>query len=156
MLGTVPPSMPPRGTTRRPSYPGIPGALSYPFPVDPPQLRLDPPSTNRRSTKEQCLHVRSPQDPGSFTVPSLTWPWYPGDGRPFLEHVATATFTAPIEPSPLRHRPRVSSTPLPSLDPIKGKAGDSPREGKNEGRKPQDTPQLLRSISQAIYSFPFY
>jgi hypothetical protein len=109
------------------------------IPRRPPQLRLDPPSTNRRSTKEQCLHVRSPQDPGSFTVPSLTSPWYPGDGRPFLEHVATATSTTLVEPSPLRHRPR-ASTPLPSLDPIKGKAGDSSREGKNEGRKPQDTP----------------
>jgi hypothetical protein len=152
MSSIVPSSTPPRGTTRRPSYPGISGARPYPFPVDPPQIRLDPASTNRRSTKEQRLHVRSPQDLGSFTVPPLTSPWYPGDGRPFLEHVATATSTAPVEPSPLRHRPRVSSTPLPSLDPIKGKAGDPPREG--EGRKPQDT-QLLRSTSQAIYFFSF-
>jgi hypothetical protein len=72
MSSTVPSLMPPRGTTRRLSYPGISGAQPYPFPVDPPQLLLDLASTNRRSTKERCLHVRSPQDPRSFTVPSLT------------------------------------------------------------------------------------
>jgi hypothetical protein len=43
-------------------------------------------------------------------------------------------------------------TPLPSLDPIKGKARDLPRE-KTRDEKPQDTPQLLRLTSQAIYSF---
>jgi hypothetical protein len=107
MPDTVPPSMPPRGIRRRPSYPEISGVWPYPFPVDPPRLRLDPASTNRRSTKGQCLHVRSPQDLGSFTVPSLTPPWYSGDGRPFLEHVATATSTASVEPSPLRHRPGI-------------------------------------------------
>jgi hypothetical protein len=102
------------------------------IPRRPPHIRLDPASTNCRSTKEQCLHVRWPQDPGSFTVPSLTPPRYSGDGRPFLEHIATASFIAPVEPSPLRHHPRVSSTPLPPPDPIKGKAGDPPRD---EGRQ---------------------
>jgi hypothetical protein len=58
-----------------------------------------------------------------------------------------------VEPSPLRHHPRVSSTPLPSLDPIKGKAGDPPRE---KDEKPQDIPQLLKiNISSNILFFPF-
>jgi hypothetical protein len=42
---------------------------------------------------------------GLFTVPSITSPWHPKDGWPFLEHVATTISTAPVEPSLLRHRP---------------------------------------------------
>jgi hypothetical protein len=52
---------PPRGGSRRVSYPEIPGARPYPIPVDPA-------STHRRSTKKQGLHatgsgVFSPSQP---------------------------------------------------------------------------------------------
>jgi hypothetical protein len=82
---------PPRGRIRRVSYPEIPGARPYPFPVDPRRPVLDPTSTNRRSTKKQGLHATGP---GVFS-PSHPlchhgvrgWPAIPGE-------VATAASTA--------------------------------------------------------------
>jgi hypothetical protein len=44
-----------------------------------------------------------PKDPGFFTVPSSTSPRHPRDGRPLPGHVATATSTTPVAPSPPRH-----------------------------------------------------
>jgi hypothetical protein len=76
--------------------------------------------------------ARSTQDPGPFTVPSSTSPRHPRDGRPLPGHATTATTTAPIEPSPLRHRLRVLGTPQPSLNPIKERVEGSPREGEEK------------------------
>jgi hypothetical protein len=82
------------------------------------------------------------------------WPAIPGARRYSNLHSVRRTFA-------FKAPPRDLSTHLPSLDPIKGKAGDLPRgttdneqrRTNNERRKPQDIPQLLRSTSQAIYSF---
>jgi hypothetical protein len=63
---------PPRGITRRLSYPEIPGARPYPFPVDPPRPGLDQPRVNKgaRPTRHRTR--------GLFTIPSFTSPWCPG------------------------------------------------------------------------------
>jgi hypothetical protein len=51
-----------------------------------------------------------------------------GDGRPFLEHVATAAPTVLDKTSLLRHPP----SSLPPLDPIKGQVGGLYEEKDNE------------------------
>jgi hypothetical protein len=63
---------PPRGESRRASYPEISRARPYPFPVDPPRPGLDQPSLNKeaRPTRHKTQ--------GLFTVPSFTSPWCPG------------------------------------------------------------------------------
>jgi hypothetical protein len=110
--------------------PGFPRARPYPFLVDSlsnVSIWPRPPSVNKGMTPARQLQgiSRSTQGPGSFTVPSSS-PRHPGDGRPFLEHAATATSTAPIKLSPLRHRLRVLGAPKPSLDTIKERAEGSP------------------------------
>jgi hypothetical protein len=90
---------PPRGRTRRLSYPKIPGARPYLFPVDPP----------RPTAGQQRSKACTPQDPGSFHHPILYVTMVPRDGWPFPEHVATAASTAPDKTSLLRHHPGVSA-----------------------------------------------
>jgi hypothetical protein len=63
---------PSRGESRRSSFPKIPRARSYPFPVDPPLPGLDQLPVN----KEARLARHKTQ--GLFTVPSFTSPWRPG------------------------------------------------------------------------------
>jgi hypothetical protein len=133
MSGTVLPPMSPRGTIQRPSYPGFSRVWPYPFLVDPlgfVSTRPRAPPVNKGTMPARRLQeiARLPQDPGLFTVPSSTSPRHPRDGRPSLGHVATATSTAPIVPSPLRHHPRVFCTPQPPLESIKGEAEGSPNE----------------------------
>jgi hypothetical protein len=129
-------------------------ALSVPR--RPPQLRPDPASTAAgQQRNDACTSAtgitRSTQDPGPFTVPSSTSPRHPGDGRPLPGHAATATSTAPIEPSSLRHRLRVLGTPEPSLDPIKERAEGS-LSTREENRR---FSPLQRSTSQATPYFTF-
>jgi hypothetical protein len=61
-----------RGITRRLSYPEIPGARPYPFPVDPPRPGLDQPPVNKGA--RPARH----RTRGLFTIPSFTSPWCPG------------------------------------------------------------------------------
>jgi hypothetical protein len=122
---TVLPSTPPRLTRRQPPRPDFLG-LGLIRSSSTPQLCPDPASTaidqQRNDARTSATGIaRSTQGPGSFTVPLTTPPRHPGDGRPFPEHAATATSTAPIEPSPLRHHLRVLGAPESSLDPIKGR-----------------------------------
>jgi hypothetical protein len=88
-----------------------------------------------------------PQDPGAFHRLILYVTMVSGDGRPFSEHVATATSTALDKTSLLRYPP----ASLPPLDPIKGKAGNSTREDRGtEKRKNRSPFHRRRSTSQAI------
>jgi hypothetical protein len=128
---TVLPSTPPRRTRRQPPCPGFLGlgiirSLSTRLSHVPTRPRA--PSVNRGTTpvrRPQGI-ARSPQDPGSFTVPS---PRHPRDDRHSQMHVATATSTAPTAPSPPRHRLRVFRTSRSPLDSIKEKADGSPNKG---------------------------
>jgi hypothetical protein len=63
---------PPQGRIRRVSYPEIPGARPYPFPVDPPRPGLDQPPVNKEA-RPAYHRIR-----GLFTVSSSTSPWCPG------------------------------------------------------------------------------
>jgi hypothetical protein len=118
--------------------PGFSGARPYPFLIDPLSYVLTrprPPPVYKGMTPARRLQgiARSTQDLGSFIVPSSTSPRHPGDSRPLPEHAATATSTAPIEPSPLRHRLKVLGALEPSLDHIKGRAEGSP--GRTEEKR---------------------
>jgi hypothetical protein len=63
---------PPRRGSRRVSYPEIPGARPYPFPVDPPRLSLDQPPVNKEA--RPARH----RTRGLFTISSSTSLWCPG------------------------------------------------------------------------------
>jgi hypothetical protein len=63
---------PPRGRIQRVSYPEIPGARPYPFPVDPPRSGLDQPPVNKEA-RPACHRIR-----GLFTVSSSTSPFVRG------------------------------------------------------------------------------
>jgi hypothetical protein len=113
------------------TVPGFSGTQYYPFLVDPlshvpTRPRAPPVNKGTTSTCRPQGIAHSPQDLGSFTVPS---PWHPRDGRHLQMHVATATFTAP----PRLHLQGTAlgffRTPRPPLDPIKGKAEGSPGKG---------------------------
>jgi hypothetical protein len=103
-----------------------------------------PTSTRPRpTTGQQRGETCMPQDPGSFHRLILYVTMVSRDGRPFSEHVATATPTALDKTSLLRHPP----SSLPPLDPIKGQAVDST---KRRTRKNESSPHRRRSTSQAI------
>jgi hypothetical protein len=128
---------PPRGGSRRVSYPKIPGARPYPFPVDPPRPGLDQPPGNKEA--RPARH----RTRGLFTVSSFCVTMVFRDGWPFSRHVATVTSTALDKTSLLRHPPAC----LPSLDPIKGKAWGSMKRGRGkkggkEGEKPSHHPTV--------------
>jgi hypothetical protein len=98
---------------------GFSGGRYYPFLVEPPQSCPDQASSvigqQRNNARTSTTGIaRSPQDPGSFTVPSPTSPRHPRDGWHSQMHVAIATSTVPIAPSPLRHHLRVFGTPSAS------------------------------------------
>jgi hypothetical protein len=108
---------------RIPKFPGLDLIHS-------PSTHLDPASTRPRPTAgQQRSKACMPQDPGSFHCLILYITMVFGDGRPFSEHVATASSTALDKTSLLRH-PLVSLSPL---DPIRGKAGDSTK-GDGQGK----------------------
>jgi hypothetical protein len=110
-----------------------------------PSTHLDSASTRPRPTVgQQRSKACMPQDPGSFHRLILYVTMVFGDGRPFSEHVATAASTALDKTSLLRHPP----VSLPPLDPIKGQAGDSTKEGRT--RKNKSSPHRRRLTSQAI------
>jgi hypothetical protein len=89
---------PPRGRIRQVSYPKIPRARPYPFPVDPPRPGLNPALTNRRSTKKQGLHATGP----GISSPSHPlhhhgvqgWPAISGARRYSGFHSARQNFTS--------------------------------------------------------------
>jgi hypothetical protein len=96
---------------RLPSYPGFSGVWPYSFLINPLSYvptRPRAPPVNKGTTPARRLQeiARPPQDPGLFTVPSSTSPRHHRDGRPSPGHVATATSTSPIVPSPPRHHPK--------------------------------------------------
>jgi hypothetical protein len=126
MPGTVPPLIPLEAEydeCRTPKFLGLGLILS-------PSTHLDPASTRPRPTAgQQRSKACMPQDPGSFHRLILYVTMVSGDGRPFSEHVATMTSIALDKTSLLRHHP----ASLPSLDPIKGKAGDSTK-GEEKGK----------------------
>jgi hypothetical protein len=118
MPGTVPPLIPleaKHDKCHTPKFPGL-GLIHS------PSTHLDPASTNRRPTKEQGLHATRP---GAFS-PSHPlrhhgvqgWPAIPGARRYSSFHSARQNFTS-----------KAPLASLPSLDPIKGKAGDSMKGG---------------------------
>jgi hypothetical protein len=138
MLGTVPPLIPLEANhdeCRSPKFLGL-GLIHS------PSTQLDPASTNRQSTKEQGPHATRP---GVFS-PSQPlrhhgvqgWPTIPGACRYSSFHSARQNFTSKAPPAS-----------LPSLDPIKGKAGDSTRGALGHKAK-QSSPLHRRSTSQAI------
>jgi hypothetical protein len=89
---------PPQGKTRRLSYPKIPRARPYPFPVNPPRPGLDQPSVK----KEQGLHATGPE----VFSPSHPlhhhgaqgWPAIPGACRYSSFHNARQNFTSKAPP----------------------------------------------------------
>jgi hypothetical protein len=120
MPGTVPPLIPLEAKydeCRTLKFPGL-GLIHFPRPTS---TRPRPTAGQQRS--KACM----PHDPGSFHYFILYVTMVSGDGRSFPEHVATAASTALDKTSLLRHPP----ASLPSLDPIKGKVGDST---KGDGR----------------------
>jgi hypothetical protein len=134
MPGTVPPLTPleaKHDECHTPKFPGL--GLIHSL-----STHLDPTSTNRRSTKEQGLHATRP---GVFS-PShhlrhhgvQGWPAIPGARRYSSFHSARQNFTSKAPPAS-----------LPSLDPIKGKAGDSTKGG--QGKKQVITPPQKINIS---------
>jgi hypothetical protein len=130
----------PQGRIRRVSYPEIPRTWPYPFTIDPPRPGLDQLSVKQGS--KACMS----QDSESFHRLILYVTMVSGDGRPFPEHVATATSTTLDKTLLLRHPP----VSLPPLDPIKGQAGDSTREEGGRTSKSQSPSHRRRSTSQAI------
>jgi hypothetical protein len=123
MPGTVPPLIPLEAEydeCRTPKFLGL-GLIHS------PSTHLDPASTRPRATaSQQRSKACMPQDPGSFHCLILYVTMVSGDGRPFSEHVATAVSTTLDKTSLLRHPP----ASLPPLDPIKGKARDSMKGGR--------------------------
>jgi hypothetical protein len=97
----------------------------------------------RPTVGQQRSKACTPQDPGSFHHPILYITMVSRDGRPFPEHVTTAASTALDKTSLLRHPP----ASLSSLDPIKGKAGESM---KGDTRRNKSSLHHRRSTSQAI------
>jgi hypothetical protein len=79
-----------------------------------------------------------PQDLESFHQLILYVTMVSGDGRPFPEHVVTATSTALDKTSLLRSPP----ASLPPLDPIKGQAGGSTRRRANGQAKASHHPTV--------------
>jgi hypothetical protein len=99
------------------------------IPRRPPQLRPDPALTTADQQRNNaCTSTigdrTSATAPRVFHRPITDITATPREWPPLPGHVATATSTVPTAPSPPRHRLR---TPRPLLDPIKGKAEDSPR-----------------------------
>jgi hypothetical protein len=132
---TVPPLIPLEGDhdeCRTPKFPGL-GLIHF------PSTRPRPIAGQQRS--KACM----PQDPGSFHRFNLYVTIVSEDGRPFSGHVATATSTALDKTSLLMH----PTGSLPPLDPIKGKTGDSTKEGGGK-RRTKSSPHHRRSTSQAI------
>jgi hypothetical protein len=75
-----------------------------------------------------------------------------GDGRPFPGHVATAASTALDKTSLLRSPP----ASLPPLDPIKGQAGDSTREGDGQAKASHHPTIEDQHLKQSpLYSYFF-
>jgi hypothetical protein len=101
MPSTIPPLIPLEAEYdeyRTPKFPGLDLIHS-------PPTHLDPASTNRQSTKKQGL-----QDPGSFHRLILYVTMVSGDGRPFSEHVATATSTTLYKNFTSKASPGVSAS----------------------------------------------
>jgi hypothetical protein len=139
MLGTVPPLVPleaKHDECRTLKFPGL-GLIHS------PSTHLDPASTNRRSTKEQGPHatrlgVFSPSHPlRHHDVQG--WPAIPGARRYSSFHSARQNFTSKAPPAS-----------LPSLDPIKGKAGDSTSEARGHKAKQVITPPQKINISNNL------
>jgi hypothetical protein len=132
---------PPWGGTRRVSYPKFPG-LGL---IHSPSTHLDPASTNHRSTKEQGPHATRP----GVLSPSHPlrhhgvqgWPAIPGARRFSGFHSARQNFTSKAPPASLS-----------SLDPIKGKAGDSTKKR----RKRQETSHHPTTEDQHLKQSPMY
>jgi hypothetical protein len=130
---------PPRGITRRLSYPEIPRARPYPFPVDPPRPGLDQPPVNK-GARPARHRTRS-----LFTIPSFTSPWCPemaGHSR------STSLQQLPQRPdktSLLRHHPGASGFSWP----YKREGGGLYERGKKD--KDKSSPHHWRSTSQAIF-----
>jgi hypothetical protein len=130
MLGTVPPLIPLEAEYDKCRTPKILG-LGL---IHSPSTHLDPASTNRRSTKKQGLHATGP----GVSLPSHPlrhhgvqgWPVIFGARRYSNFHSTRQNVTS-----------KASPVSLPSLDPIKGKAGDSTRGRKKKG-KPSHHPTV--------------
>jgi hypothetical protein len=113
-------------------------ARPYPVPVDPlryastwPWLIAGQQEDNACTSARHRTQGLSPSHPWRHhgTPGMASHSWSTSLQQPSRAHVG---------PSPLRHRPRVLPTPLPSLDLIKGEAGDPPRgerRTKDENRK---------------------
>jgi hypothetical protein len=137
MPGTVPPLIPleaKHDECRTPKFPKL-GLIHS------PSTHLDPASTNHRSTKEQGPHatrlgVFSPSYPLHHHGVQ-GWPVISRARRYNSFHSARQNFTSKAPP-----------TSLPSLYPIKGKAGDSTKGG--QGKKQVITPPQKINISSHL------
>jgi hypothetical protein len=130
--------MPPRGTKRRPSHPGFMGPGLIHSPSTPlryastwPRLIAGQQEDNACTSARHMTQGLSPSHPWRHhgTPGMASHSWSTSLQQPSRPHVG---------PSPLRHRPKVLPTPLPSLDPIKGEARDPLRgqqRTKDENRK---------------------